>query len=310
VDIPQEIHTPLALVNMEIFGKEIPLRQCSCSLFGQDRKPVCKPYVNLYVRFKGCNAKCDFCEFIDTAQKFDFDKYVEIIRELDTKLNINKINFTGGEPTLNFAHFEKVFYTTITNESDPNILYTLNTNGYNLKKVFDNRMMLNRIKDISLSRHHYDDDINNEIFKTKVISSDEIRELLNKQMKKDHINLTCNLIKGYIDSKEEIHKYIEHAADLDIHYMGLVSLMPINDFCKDQFVDVKKLDLETDRFNLTKKWTKPNECECFNYIYIPEDLKRCVKVYHKNTYNPQIAESMLSFDGQNLRVGFTGEIII
>ena len=29
-----------------------------------------------------------------------------------------------------------------------------------------------------------------------------------------------------------------------------------------------------------------DSCECTNYIYIPEDLRNTIRVYHKNTYRP------------------------
>ena len=56
---------------MKIFGEEVRLRTHYCGLFSEAGKAVENPYVNLFVRFKGCNAKCLFCEYADTAKNFN-----------------------------------------------------------------------------------------------------------------------------------------------------------------------------------------------------------------------------------------------
>lgn len=127
---------------------------------------------------------------------------------------------------------------------------------------------------------------------------------------KNILHLSCNLIKGYIDSKEEIYKFLEFASSIGIQSVGFVSLMPINDYCKDNLIDFNTLDLVNDRFNLTKVWSYENYCKCNNYVYIPKNLNNVNKVYYKNTYNPFDGNTNLSFDGKNLKIGFTENIII
>jgi len=68
------------------------------------------------------------------------------------------------------------------------------------------------------------------------------------------------------------------------------------------------IDLVSDRFNLTKVWSYENYCRCNNYVYIPENLN-LIRVYYKYTYNPSDGNTNLVFDGENLRVGFTNNII-
>ena len=86
--------------------------------------------------------------------------------------------------------------------------------------------------------------------------------------------------------------------------------MPVNDNAKGDFVDFKIKDLVCDRFNITKQWEYKDMCRCNNYVYIPEDLRSPIKVYHKNTYKPFDIQDGLTFDGQNLKLGFTGDIIV
>ena len=77
-----------------LFDREIPIRTHYCSLFGQEAEEVTEPSVNLVVRTKFCNAKCDFCTFANTANKFNFEKYHLVLNELKKQIKIKKIRST------------------------------------------------------------------------------------------------------------------------------------------------------------------------------------------------------------------------
>jgi pyruvate-formate lyase-activating enzyme len=284
---------------MKIFGHEISLRKYTCSLFGAEPQPVVEPYLNLYVRFKGCNAHCSFCEFMNTASPFNEKKYQQVLHEVKSKIKINKISFTGGEPTLNFDQFKHIYQLTAQEVASA---FVINTNGYQLKRIFEDDEIMKRIDSISLSRHHYNDQLNNEILGFEAPTIQQIKKLPQNHL----FNLTCNLIKGYIDSKAEIYRYLEHAANLGIDYVGLVSLMPINDYCKQEYIDFESLDLVGERFKLMREQNFEDYCKCYNYLYIPENVNSVIRVYYKNTYRPHQMTTSLVFDGENLSVGFSG----
>lgn len=292
---------------IELFGKQIPVRSHYCKFYDYDPKPLPEPYVNIYVRSKGCNAKCKFCEFYNDASPFNFEKYLYILNEVKDKVRIKKFAFTGGEPTMNYKQFQKI--VNITKKHLPNSARVLNTNGYNLDVFKNDEEIFSSIDSISLSRHHYQDKLNNEILGFKSAPKKLLKQIQAENLDKNILHLSCNLIKGYIDSKEEIYKYLEFASSIGIQSVGFVSLMPINDYCKDNLIDFNSLDLVSDRFNLTKIWTYENYCRCNNYVYIPKNLKNVIRVYYKNTYNPYDININLVFDGENLRAGFTEEII-
>jgi len=292
---------------IELFGKQIPIRTHYCKFFDSKPAPLKEQYLNIYVRAKGCNAKCEFCEYYDDASNFNYEKYLYILKEIKDKILIKKFAFTGGEPTLNYNQFRETI--KLTRKHYPDTTFVLNSNGLNLTKLKDDTETYNEINSISLSRHHYSDEINNKILGFKSISKDDIKIIQENSKNKTLINVSCNLIKGYIDSKEEVYKYLEFASTVGIRYVGLVSLMPINDYCKDNLIDFNSLDLVTNRFSLTKTWSYENVCRCNNYIYIPENSK-VMKVYYKNTYNPDNSNVNLVFDGENLTNGFSGDIII
>ena len=185
---------------------------------------------------------------------------------------------------------------------------SLNTNGYNLDKLFDSVYKLYDY--IQISRHHYDDKLNNKILGTTLPTSDEIKAVTKLQTHKHQIQFRTNLIKGYIDNTDEVFKFLNWSNEVGVNDIGLVSLMPINEYSKEKFIYFHIKELINDNFFLTKKWNRNDGgCECFNYIYTPEGSMNQLKVYHKNTFRPQDIVETLVYDGQNLTLGFGGEVI-
>ena len=104
---------------------------------------------------------------------------------------------------------------------------------------------------------------------------------------------------------------MDKSFDLGIELIGFVSLMPINDFCKENFVDFNKLNLDSDRFIMTKEFKYKNQCKCNNYLYIPEKIiDKVVRVYYKNTFKPGKLFHGIIYDGEYLKTGFNGGEII
>ena len=112
-----------------------------------------------------------------------------------------------------------------------------------------------------------------------------IKSISEIQTHEHQVQFRCNLIKGFIDSKDEVFKFLDWSNEVGINDIGLVSLMPINDYSKDNFIYFHIKELIGDKFSLTKKQERyGGGCECFNYIYLPENnFRRPLRVYHKNT---------------------------
>lgn len=291
---------------IEIFGKEIPVRTHYCSLYGGQPGEVDEATVTLYVRTKFCNAKCEFCTFADTASKYNEAKYIEVLKEITSKVKIKKIAFTGGEPTLYWDQFKSM--VSIAHEFSPESTFTMNTDGFRLSTLFEDPIS-KLFSNIHISRHHYNDDINNEIFKCKTPLGEEIKYIQSLTDNKQQVQLSCNVIKGYIDNTDEVFKYLEWANSLEINNIGLVALMPVNKYSRDHFVYFNVKDLINERFNVTKEWAYKDACQCTNYVYFPEDMRGPMRVYHKNTFAPFDINETIIFDGENVKLGFEGEII-
>ena len=291
---------------IELFGREIPLRTHYCHIFGRENREVDEPYVNLYVRSKFCNAKCKFCTFAEDASNYNEKKYIEVLKEITSKIKIKKIAITGGEPTLYWDKFKSVI--DISKELSPDSNLSMNTDGFRLEKLF-NDPVSKIFKNIHISRHHFDDKLNNEIFDTKTPTEQELKWAQSTTENKYQIQLSCNLIKGYIDNKEKMYQYMEWTNSLEINNIGFVSLLPVNRYSMDNYIGFNMKDLINERFNVTREWSYKDACECTNYIYIPENLRETLRVYHKNTYSPFDINETIVFDGENVKLGFEGEVV-
>ena len=117
----------------------------------------------LYIELTNlCNAKCPFCSNpYKTNTNLDISVLKKVLNELDGV--IDKVTLTGGEPLL-YPHFDELLDVL----DNSNILfYALTTNGYFLSKRLE-AINKSKIRYVNISRHHYLDTVNNEIFGIKI----------------------------------------------------------------------------------------------------------------------------------------------
>lgn len=292
---------------INLFGTDIGIKEYHCTQGTcHDLVKVRDKYVNLYIKVtEVCQARCKFCEFC-TGGISDFDVYKMhyVLTEIQKVVKINKISFTGGEVTLGMTRFINI--VEIARKACPDAFFVTNTNGYNIGLLDQ----VEEIDNISLSRHHYNDEINASIFDPKadgrIPTSEQIANLKNKHK----MHLSCNLMKDYIGGVSEMMKYMDWAAHVGIPDVGFVTLMKVNDYCKEQHVDFRDLVIPEKDMILYKSWRNGQLCSCSNYLYNPSTADELVKVYAR--YNHDYLkgnESNLVFDGKNLRNGFYGDVI-
>jgi len=123
------------------------------------------------------------------------------------------------------------------------------------------------------------------------------------------LNLSCNLIKGYIDNEKEVFRYLDESSKIDVRWVGFVTLIPLNNYCEENQVKFEDFDLKNERFVFTKHWKFGNKCQCYGWVYIPKDLGDPIRAYNKRTENVDLKQ-ILVFDGENFNVGFSGEVLV
>lgn len=266
--------------------------------------------INLYLYMtSGCNASCPFCEFKGKKiePRGNINKLIEFLKK--EKCEIFNIHITGGEPSSNIEELTDII--GILKGTYKDSLISINTNGINIEKL----LSIRELDNISLSRHAITDKENYDIFQTKSVPSiDRIQQLNNK----NKLHLSCNLIKGYIDSTEKVKNYLEFASELGITDIGLVSLMDKNEYCKQRLVDFSLIDKELENYNIVKHKcyrdinpdTHIEYCRCSNYIYQAKNFK-LICMYHRHAINSTgIADYLVyNYETGELKQGFSGEII-
>lgn len=291
---------------VDFYGKQIAVKEFDCSLGTLNPERI-SPFVNLFVKVtNGCNARCLFCSNADakpTYKTFDIDKLEDIVLKLkEQSIKVNRLNITGGEPSVVSPLVENILQRMGGKVFDDIHLH-LNTNG--LLPQSQELMRHPRWDSISMSLHHYDIDKLSELYGCKIHEDAFKFEEVNKQK----LNVSCNLIKGYIDNPEEAHKMLDFALELGIPRIGFVALMKVNDYCKERFIDLEDIHIDTiPHVYFTKSMNRGKYCKCSNYLY-NKDLK-ILEIYMRNYANPQYCESSLMFDGEYLRQGFHGNNII
>ena len=292
---------------MELFGYKLNLKKQHCILNDSNKTyEIKEPCVNIYIRLRNkCNATCKFCEFRGNHEDFNFDKFTMVLKEIRSKIKINKLSFTGGEPTSNIKLFGESI--KFVKDLDQDIFTVVNTNGVNLFELLG---LSKYLDSIAMSRHHYLDKINNSILGFEAPSNDDLARFQSLVDNKELMHLSCNLIKSHIDNEEEILKYLEFASSVGINDIGLVSLMKANDYCVDNQVLFDDIAFKSQRILNTKEWKNKDYCRCANYMYVPEGSDSLVKFYGRYYCQGSNPESQLVFDGINLKDGFDGNIII
>jgi len=291
---------------MKIFGKEIAVKTHGCNVMDEPGQRII-PSVNLFIKVtKGCNAKCLFCSnaySADVSSAFNIPKMIAIISELkEQKICVNRINITGGEPSVVSSLVYKLL-DAIEKERLDDIHVHLNTNG--LLPQSQELMRHPRWDSISMSLHHYDAAKLSELYGCRIPEKAFDFEGIDLQK----VNSSCNLIKGYIDNAEEAHKMLDFNIDLGIPRIGFIALMKVNDYCREHFVDLVDIHLESiPHVYFTKSMNRGRDCKCSNYLY-NRDLK-ILEIYMRNYANPYYCESSLVYDGEYLRQGFHQDNII
>lgn len=300
---------------MQLFGKDIILTDKLCV-----RPPYSvhmsgypgllnKPFVNLYVKITDrCNAHCPFCcndsEHTVSSTLFNADKLFYVIHAIVSNgIKLNRISLTGGEPSLCPERVLDLLQRISESEECAFTQVQLNTNGLNNDSLILIRHP--RLDSISVSLHHYDKEKLSALYGRKI----EFNPIAETKDIADKLNISCNLIKGYIDSTKEIERMIHYAESYGVKTIGFVSLISKNKYCEERFIDFRKIDLSTiPSLILSAERALLNICGCKNYLYTGKNNP--IDVYFRINDNPMYCGSSLLYDGVYLRQGFNNDNII
>ncbi len=264
---------------INIFGQDLLVRDeaCTCS---PDKVIKGLPSLRLYIKpTDSCNASCLFCA---NEQSKDFGtinlkKLEYVISYLKEHHILHGISITGGEPMMNPDIIFKIL--DMAYRIDPNMEVQVSTNGYNLLRFLDYQDV-NKLESIHISRHHYDDEKNKEIFHSSTIATTEdIARLQEELDDKRIININTIVMKDYISNLREIRRMLDYASRIGVYKVGFVSLMKCNQFAKDHFINFNDIFSHLDKdFIVGHHFYNAEYCECIDGLYLSE-YKRLIEFY-------------------------------
>ena len=299
---------------VNVLGKELKLKNYVCSADGIHYKQ--KPEdIQLQLSIcptSFCEATCPFCIAKNTNQKqfVDLVRLEECLKRLYDENLVRGISFTGGEPFTDVKLLNDIInlvYKTFGNS----IEVSVTTNGTNLHRMHEIEM-LSYLDALHISRHHYDDRINSELFGVRVPTKDELSEILHSVSYKDLFVLNCMLLKDYIGTQEDVHKFLDFAIEVGAGKVAFMACSPVNDFAKEQTMDYTTV-LRSDDISLlfTRGFQDFDLCRCQDGVYASA-TGEIIEFYGRNTsgINCEYCRGFVYGADNHLRVGFNGEIIL
>ena len=260
-----------------------------------------------------CPAGCPFCIAKNTKspQRIDLKKFERTMRLLKEQDLVRAMKITGGEPFYDVGLLNEVI-SVLYDVFGLEFEISISTNGIHLGELHWIRN-LERVEAIHISRHHYDDAVNKMLFGgADVPSGDELREIIGTISYKDIFVLNCTLLRDYIHSPEEAHKFLDFAVCIGAAKVGFVTCSPINDYAREQtipYADVLRDDDPSLLF--TRQFCDHEICRCRDGVYVSPDGS-IIEFYGRSTKTGDCGYSRgLVYDADDhLRDGFGGEIIL
>ena len=274
------------------------IKDYTCSRDGINYPKLEKPLINLYIQTTPkCNAKCYFCNTRCKSTSFSLDKLKEVIDFMRSKVLIGKVAISGGEPLLEVDRIKG-----IVSVCDREYI-TLNTNAYSLEKLSE---VYSLVKEVHISKHHYDNAINDEIMKIKTPTMKEISE----KGFSDKVKINCVYQKGIMETKTDMVSMMEEMAKYGFSELRNISLLPLTDAATESYVDLVSLMKDAECFTNDGYLYDKGMCQCFELMYVASNGK-LVKSLIRQTFNDDYScVKQLVFDGEHLYDGFKKKNIL
>lgn len=245
-----------------------------------------------------CNAHCKFCTFCGQCEDVDIAKLKYALDRIYRYFELSAVHITGGEPTLLLDKVEQI--CTAAKAKDSFIKTSVNTNGKHLADLAG----ISVLDNVALSRHGISDTENFEIFGTTDVAA--MRDIVD--FPKSKLHLSCNLIKGHIDSEDKIYQYLEMCSELGVYDVGIVGLMPVNQYCREHYAEYPELHKCITTRSYRNIVNDVAVCECRNWLYRAHNCNM-ISVYHRHALRNTEVVSYLVYENNKLRIGFNGEFI-
>lgn len=300
---------------VNILGKPVRVKNYICSTDGIHYRP--KPE-NVQLQLSVCPvsycpAACPFCcaKGTKTERRIDVDTFAAVMRRLKEEDRIRGVKITGGEPFTDVGLLNEVI-SILYEIFGYNLELAVSTNGIGLKRLHEIKDLVH-LESIHISRHHYDDRRNRELFGLGDIpGTEELKEIIDSVSYKELFVFNTMLLKEGINSPREAHRFMDYAIRVGVPKVGFMVCSPVNAYAAAQTIPYESVIREDDRtLFFTKGYFDYEFCHCSDGVYASKN-GGIVSFYGRSTKMIDYGYSRgLVYDSDNrLRDGFGGEIIV
>ena len=292
-----------------IGNQELKIKDYHCA---QDDNYLEKPdgKLWLYVNLTDiCNGKCQFCinpSVKDGKNKIDPSSYREMLTKI--KEYIYGVSLTGGEPML-FPDLANEIIGITHEICGSQVEKDMVTNGTGFAGILDS-LDIDHLDSVHLSRHMITDRENDAVFGFSTATSDEIKSVIAKMDDPAQIVFNCVLMAGGVDTTQRISHYLEFASGLGVRNVSFIGLSRHNEFCEDNYIDPRQLDMKHDaRFHIWNEYHDHEYCSCSSGSY--DAGNGSIRFYYRRMGEkkaPYARQLVYTADGRFL-AGFSGKEI-
>lgn len=324
----QSLNFPMTRT-IRVFDREVKIKNYICRQDDGEylEKPE-NPKIQLTIvptDYCGCN--CLFCSAKNlgitgdrtSGAGFDTGRLSEVLKELGKRNLVRGISITGGEPFTDITLLDDIISLCFEILGE-GMEISINTNGSGLDDIHRIRK-LGLVDAIHISRHHYDEAANAALFAggdtaraadTGIPTNERLKEILKGVAYKDLFVFNCLLLKDFIGSREEVHRFLDFAIETGVRKTGFVTAMEVNDFTRRQRVSFKDvLKRDDPQLLFTRCFRDFDTCCCQDGVYSSKNGGLC-EFYGRQTMPGTLdyARALVYGADNHLRTGYTGEIIV
>lgn len=156
----------------------------------------------------GCNAQCDFCFWKEDLGSVHGLEYLRKLNETLQALpaEFNQCSITGGEPTMSNMLREILMLVRLRFDK-----VVLTSNAYQLDP-----WMFQYIDHLNISRHHFEDGENEEIFRTNTVPPSDVILSICDSANEMGVDVTINtVLSERFDNRDFIHDMVQFTKDVN-----------------------------------------------------------------------------------------------
>ena len=296
-----------------ILGKEVDLKSYVCSPDGVHYRPktgrIRLQLSILLTRF--CDAHCPFCIAAPTDDPRTLslpalEKTLLLLKKEDC---VRGVSITGGEP---FSRPELLneAVSLIFRVFGYGMEITLDTNGTGLEHLRGIRDLAH-VDAVHISRHHWLDEKNEALFGRPMPSGEALREAVLSVGIRDLFVLNCMLLKGYVETPEDAHRYLDFAIETGAAKVAFITGTPVNGFVRQRRVSYQDvLRADDPALLFTRSYRDYSFCCCQDGVYASPQGK-LIEFYgrHSEPGGCDYCRGLVLTPEGQLTAGFGGEVL-